>query len=99
MLEAAGVGGAGDSEVLAFPSPLQVPVWEPEGGQGEETGPESIRLPKESVCALNQRVFVRLGMCPQAADVLAAVVIFPGCLSILSPMSSSKDVAGNCSLT
>lgn len=56
MLEAAGVGGAGDSEVLASPSSLQVPVWEPEAEQGEKTEPGSIRLPKESVCALNQRV-------------------------------------------
>lgn len=97
MLEAAGAGGAGDSEVLA--SHLQVPVWEREAEQGEETEPESIRFPKESACALNQRVFVTLGTCPQAAAVLAAVVIFSGCLSILSPMSSSKGAAGNCSLT
>lgn len=56
MLEAAGVGGAGDSEVLASRSSLQVPVWEPEAEQGEKTEPGSIRVPKESVCALNQRV-------------------------------------------
>lgn len=37
MLEAAGVGGAGDSEVLASRSSLQVPVWEPEAEQGEKT--------------------------------------------------------------
>lgn len=65
VLEAAGVGGAGDNEVLASPSPLQVPVWEPEAEQGEETEPESIRLAQESVCALKQRVLVRLGTCAQ----------------------------------
>lgn len=75
MHEAAGVGGAGDNEVLASPSPLQVPVWEPEAEQGEETEPEPIRLAQESVCALKQRVFVRLGTGAQAAALLAAVLI------------------------
>lgn len=38
VLEAAWVGGAEDSKVLASPSSLRIPVWEPEAEQQTVAG-------------------------------------------------------------